>query len=241
MTEREKLLAKIRALLAKTIEQGCTEEEALAALAKARAMMDAYEVTEAELQLTRVEAAILRSEPPGSRDPHNIKTSLAPAVARFCDCRVWRDVDGLVFCGLRPDTQFATWLLDSLAAFVQAELARHLITCIAQRGERRRIINGFAMGCTRRISQRLDELVAQSARVATGNCTALVVAKTALIDAKMAALDIKLSKSRSRRRIDPLAFEAGVDAGERASFGRPVSHDAPGPKLSSRPEGKMTR
>jgi hypothetical protein len=87
MTDREKLLAKIHALLAKTIEQGCTEEEALAALAKARGMMDAYEVTEADLQLTKTETAILRSEPPGSRDPHKIKTYLASAVARFFDCR----------------------------------------------------------------------------------------------------------------------------------------------------------
>jgi len=230
-TDREKLLAKIRALLAKKIEQGCTEEEALAALAKARAMMDAYEVTEAELELARTEAAILRSEPPGSRDPHKIKTWLAGAIARFCDCRAWRGADGLVFCGLRPDTQFATWLLDHLAGFVQRELACHLLTCIAQRGERRRVINGFVMGCTGRISQRLDDLVAQSAKVATGNSTALVVAKDALIKSKMDALGIQLSTSRPRRQYDPRAFEAGMDAGERASFGRPISGAGAAPKL----------
>jgi len=39
-TEREKLLDKIRALLSKTTESGCTEGEYLAALAKARALMD---------------------------------------------------------------------------------------------------------------------------------------------------------------------------------------------------------
>jgi hypothetical protein len=41
-TKRDELLAKIRALLAKTIENGCSEHEALAALSKARAMKDAY-------------------------------------------------------------------------------------------------------------------------------------------------------------------------------------------------------
>jgi len=45
----EKTLNKIRALLAKTIENGCTEAEAMAAIEMARAMMDAYEVTEADL------------------------------------------------------------------------------------------------------------------------------------------------------------------------------------------------
>jgi molybdopterin biosynthesis enzyme len=78
---RENLLDKIRALLAKTVENGCTENEAMAAIDKARAMMDAYEVTEADLQLTNAESAVLRSEPAGSRDPHNVKRGLASAVA----------------------------------------------------------------------------------------------------------------------------------------------------------------
>src|SRR6476660_3391736 len=51
---RDSLVEKIRALMSKTIENGCTEHEALAALDKTRAMMDAYEVTEADLQLTQV-------------------------------------------------------------------------------------------------------------------------------------------------------------------------------------------
>jgi Protein of unknown function (DUF2786) len=71
-TEREGLLDKVRGLLSKTVTNGCTEAEALTALSKARAMMDAYCVTEGELNLTKDEKAILRREPPGSKDPHRI-------------------------------------------------------------------------------------------------------------------------------------------------------------------------
>ena len=59
-TQREGLLDKIRALLAKTVGSGCTESEALTALDKARALMDAHEITEDELQLTKAEAAVSR-------------------------------------------------------------------------------------------------------------------------------------------------------------------------------------
>jgi hypothetical protein len=76
---RESLISKIQALMSKTVAHGCTEQEALAALDKARALMDAYEVTEADLQLTQAESAVLRSEPPGSRDPHRIKSGMAIA------------------------------------------------------------------------------------------------------------------------------------------------------------------
>jgi hypothetical protein len=221
---RDSLIEKIRALMSKTVTNGCTEHEALAALDKARAMMDAYEVTEADLQLSKAESAVLRSEPPGSRDPHGIKTSMAVAVSKFCDCKVWKAPTGLVFCGLPADVRFATWLLDTLAAFVQAELARHLMGCIAPKGERRLIINGFVSGCCKRISDRLAALCEQSAGVATSNGRELVLIKSTVIADKMKELNINLGKARrSSRRVDGASYQAGLSAGDRASFGRPVS------------------
>jgi hypothetical protein len=224
---RENLLDKIRALLAKTVENGCTENEAMAAIDKARAMMDAYEVTEADLQLTNAESAVLRSEPAGSRDPHNVKRGLASAVAKFCDCKVWRSGKALTFCGLQSDAQFASWLLDSLAEFVKVELVRHLIGRLAAKAGRRPIINGFVIGCTARISERLFALCKQSAVVASENSRALVVVKGAAIEAAMKAAGITLGKSRrSSRSANMGAYAAGRAAGEQASFGRPVSGQA---------------
>ena len=147
--QRESLLDKIRALLAKKVENGCTESEAFAALAKARAMMDAYAVGDDELSLTKEEKAILRREPPDSKDPYRIKQHLAVSVAKFCECKVWGDRGGiLVFCGLLSDAQFATWLLDTLAAFVQNEIVGHLMGSVAEGQHRRRVIASFALGCT---------------------------------------------------------------------------------------------
>lgn len=220
---RESMLDKIRALMAKTTQNGCTEAEALAALAKARAMMDAYEVTEADLKLSREEAAILRKEPPGSRDPHKIKNYLGMAVAKFCDCEVWRGADGLVFCGLPSDARFATWLMDHLAAYVQHELAAHLIGCIAPKGDRRLVIKSFVIGCTTRIAKRINELCQQSKQQATSNGHALVVIKNQAVAAKMAELNLNLRAGRSSRpTIDPSAYAAGQSAGNRATFARPV-------------------
>jgi hypothetical protein len=224
-TEREKLLDKIRGLVSKTIENGCTESEALAALSKARAMMDAYAVEDSELNLTKEEKAILRREPPGTKDPHKLKQFLATSVAKFCECRAWRDRDNvLVFCGLRPDAQFATWLLDALAAFVQAEITNHLMGSVAEGRHRRQVISSFAIGCTERISQRLNELCEQSTSLATSNTKALVVAKGAAVKAKLDELGICLRTSRSSCSVgNDSSYRAGKAAGDRASFGRPVS------------------
>jgi hypothetical protein len=169
-TSRDDLIDKIRGLMSKTTVNGCTEPEALAALDKARAWMDAYEVTEAELRLTKEEAAVLRSEPPGSPDPHDIKHMLALAVSEFCDCKGWREpTGGITFCGMPSDARLASWLLDTLAAHVQAELAQHLMGCLAAKAERRSVMNGFARGCCGRINARLKALRTQSASAATSS------------------------------------------------------------------------
>jgi hypothetical protein len=61
--------------------------------------MDAYEITETDLQLTKEEGVVLRREMTGT-DPHHIKGNMSLAVAQFCDCTVWRDRDGtFVFLG----------------------------------------------------------------------------------------------------------------------------------------------
>jgi Protein of unknown function (DUF2786) len=233
-TEREGLLDKIRGLLTKTIDNGCTESEAMAALDKARAMMDAYAVSESELNLTKEEKAILRREPPGTKDPHRIKWHLMGAVARFCGCEAWRKTHErvLVFCGLPSDAQFATWLLDTLTAFVQAEIVKHLIEVDPSKEDRREAIKGFVLGCTDRISQRLDELCEQSAAVATSNARALVVVKDAAVQAKLDELGIKIrAVSSCGGAGDFSSYAAGRAAGDRASFGRPVSGRNATPRL----------
>jgi hypothetical protein len=78
---REKMFDKIRALLSKTTAAGCTEEEALTALAKARALMDAYEITDADLQLAKEVGVGLRKD--SGKDPHNIKWAMTGRLLIF--------------------------------------------------------------------------------------------------------------------------------------------------------------
>ena len=120
------------------------------------------------------------------------------------------------------DVAFAEWLLDSLEAFVRAELANHLMQAMpAGRSNRIRAINGFFRGCAGRISARLRAL---STVTVSGNSQALVVTKTGLIKSAMAAEGIKLRAASSAPRVtDHDSMLAGRAAGERASFGRPIS------------------
>jgi Protein of unknown function (DUF2786) len=233
--ERDSILSKIRALLAKTLEAGATEAEAMAALEKAQAMRDAYQVTEEELNLTKEEKAVLRGEPRGTKDPHLIKWQLLSGVTKFCGCRSWKRSGvrsgggGIVFCGLPTDAQFASWLLDHLAAWVQGELAKHLMDAQPDKQDRKDVIRAFVYGICERINERLFELSKRSEAVATSsNAKALVVVKDAAITDKMKELDIHLSCGYGPcGGGDSASYKAGRAAGDRASFGRPISgHNA---------------
>ena len=116
-------------------------------------------------------------------------------------------------------------MLDHLADFVHGALYEFLLDCLAPEGkERKREIRGFIIGCTERISARLVEMCDQTKTERTANGKALIVIKDQAINDLLKAEGIRLrSSSGSRAGFSDGARAAGRSAGDRASFGRPVS------------------
>jgi hypothetical protein len=241
MPDRNSIIEKIKALLAKTTENGATEAEMLSALDKASAMRDAYDITDDEVKIARDEAVIQRSDPPDLKDPHSIKWRLSYAVGQFCNVQVFRSrhQTGLKCIGMPSDVQFAMWLLDNLADFVFAALYEHLIGCLAPPSERRVIMRSFVEACCNRISDRLLALVARSKKARTSNGRELVVIKDAAIKAFLKQHDIHLRtcSGPSSSTVNAAAQEAGRAAGDRATFGRPVTGAAGVPRIGNSRNG----
>lgn len=227
MADRNSIIEKIKALLAKTTANGATEAEMLSALDKASAMMDAYDITDEDVALTKEEKVVLHADPPDLSDPHKLKWRLGCGVAEFCGVTLFRSrgETGLKCLGMPSDVQFAMWLLDNLADFVFAELYAHLIGCLAPPSERQIIIRSFTSACCEHIVDRLLALVERSKAARTSNGRELVVVKDAAIKQYMKDNNIHLRtcSGSAPSAVDAEAQRAGRAAGERASFGRPVS------------------
>jgi hypothetical protein len=227
MPDRNSIIEKIRALLSKTVENGCTEAEMMAALDRAAAMQDAYDISDEELQLTKEEKVMLHTDPPDLSDPHKIKWQLSGAIGQFCNVQIYRSPHqtGLQCVGLPSDVQFAMWLLDTLADFVFAELYAHLIGCLAPKSERRIIIRSFTAACCDRITDRLLALIERSKAERTSNGRELVVIKDAAIKAFMKdnGIHLRTCSGYSPTTVNSAAEAAGRAAGDRAAFGRPVT------------------
>jgi hypothetical protein len=227
MSDRNSIVEKLRALLSKTVENGCTESEMLAALDKAAAMRDAYDVSDEELQLTKEEKVALHAEPKDAADQHQLKWRLSSGVRMFCGVQIYRrpHQTGLHFIGLPSDVELASWLLDTLADFVFGALYEHLIGCLAPKSDRRTIIRSFVESCCNRINEWLLELVERSRQVQTSNGRELVVVKDTAIKAFMKdnRIQLRATSCGGRGNVDEAASTAGRAAGDRATFGRPVS------------------
>ncbi len=205
---RKKMLEKVKAILSKTMENGCTESEAMAALAKARELMATYEIDEKELEAVAEKAQVHKT---AVSDPYDIKRGLSVNVGKFTNCKAFRDRENVInFAGKESDIVFATWLLDTLQRFVmralrayQADRARkHL-------GNSNWTSASFVMGCASRINEKLKELVP----VDWAKRQELIVKE----------LNLSLVKSRGRgKEVDLNAHGMGAKAGNNARFDRPV-------------------
>jgi hypothetical protein len=190
-------------------------------------MMDAYDITDADVREARDEAVMRHAEPPDLKDPHSLKWRLSHGVAEFCGVQIYRTrrQTGLKCIGMPSDVQFAMWLLDTLADFVFAELYAHLIGCLAPQKERRIIIRSFTEACCDRITERLLALVERSKAARTSNGRELVAVKDAAIKAFMIdnGIFLRACSGSAPSTVDAAAQAAGRAAGDRATFGRPVT------------------
>ena len=217
----DKLRTRIQGLRAKTIDNGCTEGEALAAAEKVAELLDRH-----DLSLTDIE---IREAPCERREYETHHKKRIPlddcigAIAEFCDCRVWREKDQAgegryVFFGLRADVEVAHYLTEVIDTAVRSELGRYKTSPDYQRfrHQDRHLANAsFAMGMVASIADKLMAMKAGRDQVNSGTGRGLVVLKAAVVDTELGKLDLKLrTVHRTSRMISPMAYDAGGEAGQ---------------------------
>jgi len=216
----DRLKARIQGLRAKTIDNGCTEGEALAAAAKVAELLDRY-----DLSLTDVE---LCDSPCEQRAYETHRKKRIPlddcigAISDFCDCRVWREKNPAgearyVFFGLTGDIEVAHYLTELIDTAVRFELGRYKTTHDYQRfrHQERHVANvSFALGMVASIADRLVAMKAARDEANHRTGRDLVVLKAAVVDSEIEKLGLKLRMvERASRMVSPMAYDAGGVAG----------------------------
>ena len=227
-TELTRVKARIKALAEKTVSNGCTEAEAMAAAEMVGRLLERYALSMEEIDVR--EAHCVRVEVPiGGRQRRPIDGCVT-AIARFCDCKVWisrdGDVPSYVFFGFESDTTLASYLYSLInhAMWTELESFRAAHPQLRATGLRS-ASKSFQQGMAVRIAGRLDHMHQARDNVAAQRSTgtALMVIKHRVVDDAFRETEIRLvsAGSLTRARVNG-AFRHGMAAGDRVNLNRPV-------------------
>lgn len=234
MTEREKIAGRIRALLAKTVSNGCTEGEAIATATKASELLESYNLTLDEVEL--------RASPFGSQDHEYADVygsriwKVAKAIAYLTNTKYWSSESGVVpvrstFFGFVHEVEIAHYLMDICANAMRYETGRYerqfgLLNASAKR----RRVTPFVDGMVDRLRERIRAL---KPKQVTGS--GLIVLHDALIEVAMNDEGIKLADKNTRPSRDlEDGYSLGRIAGDRVALNSAITGQAVSGRIADR-------
>ncbi len=228
----DRVLARIQALRAKTVDRGCTEAEAMTAAGKVAELLDRYGLSLGEVEL-KEQSCEGFGVGTGRRRFGPIDACI-PTVAAFCDCRVWSEqaADGeirYVFFGLPADVAGARYLYELVERTFATEtelFKRSELYAGHGSGERRSATSSFQTGLAHGIARKLDALRRErEAGIKAETGRDLVPVKAAVIDEELAKLGLHfhVRGGGKGRHLLRDAYEAGQEAGTKFEH-RPGIH-----------------
>lgn len=233
--DRSRLLARLKALLAKTTENGCTEGEAMAAAEKAAELMREYDLQLTDDQVQGDRYGARRRPLNGHIDmafDHEVRWC-GRAVGAFFDCRYWcesgpRERTMLAFYGSEHDSDAAHNMIDLLRYVMECEFVAYLATKPSG-NTYRAVRKSFMAGMASRICERLHEMRrvrSEHVRRASQSQALVVVTKTQVVTERYGAyLKAKgwvIKRKTSGAGREGAAYGAGQAAGSRVNFGNNV-------------------
>jgi hypothetical protein len=216
--ELARVLQLIRALRAKTVDQGCSEQEAIASAKKVAELLDRYGLSLGEIELREQSCEGIGIDT--GRKRRAPIDECVTAVADFCDCRVWHEktpsgVIRFVFFGLPADVAAAHCVHDLIVLAFATETAAFKKSNVSGP---KPSAHSFQIGLAHGIAMKLRAMKAErdAANCASGG-RALVPIKASVVEDEMERLGLSFyDKSVSRsRKVDADAYDAGVVAGHK--------------------------
>ena len=220
--ELDKVLSRIQALRGKTVQQGCTEAEALLAAGKVAELLDQYGLTLSEIDMKTQSCAGEGIET--SRRRRSPLDECAGAIARFCDCRTWYEMTPQghirhIFFGLPADVAGARYLYEKIEEAFETETAEFKRSELYDQhpsAKRRGATTSFQAGLGHGICAKLDRRKAERAAAfrASGGRD-LVPVKRDVIEDELAAMGMRLKAVQTgRKNLLAKAYKKGRVTGE---------------------------
>jgi metal-responsive CopG/Arc/MetJ family transcriptional regulator len=233
---RQSIAHKIKALLSKTVENGATEQEAMAAISMAMKLMDKYQVTMTELEVkeegfTKV-TIHMRSNYHrwfchGTINAINSLSNTKTLLHKAHGAGGTYDAPFSIY-GFGQDVVFGEWVYNSLCELIMraskdyARENKHM-------GSENNLRKAFIFGAAARISSRMYKEIREREdehKKMSDSRALVVVDRKALVEQKIKEMFPKLRNSASQqaKNLSGEAFQAGQEKGQQASWSKPISN-----------------
>lgn len=223
---------RIQALSAKTVDNGCTEAEALAAMEKIGSMLAEYNLSMSEVELREESENCIQDclEIKGKNINNNIGTLLS-SISIFTDTKCWiywnKITVKYIFFGLESDVKSATYLLSVCTSAMINESYKYVKSLnLVGQGKHRSPQNNFQKGFASRIYGRLYEIKQNNKKQqAASTGTALIVLKDQLVKQEYENLSLNLQAcSSAKTSYDSDAIQAGQHAANKFNLNNPIEN-----------------
>lgn len=220
MTERERIAARARALAAMTVENGCSEQEAVTAAAKLADLLERYNMTLDEATLR--ESRFKRQDRVIDDDVGARLWKPASAIAKLTNTTYWSAAAGMphqvTFFGFEHEVEIAGYLLSICETAMRGGYRRTMCdAALLVPAKRRTRVTQFLDGMADRLAERLLEMIPPKP---TG--TGLVVLHHALVTAEMKRHGIELQDKRQQSSRDWGAYSDGRAAADAVALNKGV-------------------
>lgn len=210
MTDLEDIKKRIRALLEKTKNHGCSEEEATAAAQKAAELMEKYGLDQNDVEMTKVAQDVevgIRS----------MRARLWPALARYTNTYLVLQVDNkLEFYGHEPWPEIAAYLVDVCDRAIVFETNKFKKSAAYKKrrttNTRKQAVADFTYALVKRLSNKLAKLFEKT------------VSDQAFFDAEKYALKANTSLEKTELKRHHTKYSDASDAGWKAGGNVNISH-----------------
>jgi hypothetical protein len=246
--ELTRVKVRIKALTDKTVANGCTEAEALSAAEMVGRLLERYALSMDEIEVRS--ARCVQVEVPIGGQRRRPIDGCVPAIARFCDCKVWLapPVDSdpnasdeadaprpkrYIFFGFETDAGLARYLYQVIERAIASETTSFKQVNPGLRAVRlRKATSSFQHGLVARVAVRLETMHDEreaSVRAQRVTGTALMLVKQHVVDEAFRETDVRLvTMSAIGPTMITKAYREGMEAGDRVNLSRPLKGEGRG-------------
>ncbi len=223
MTKREKVALKIRALLSKTETNGCSESEAILALAKAKELMNEYNLSTVDISDIKTDSYGKRArEFAGGSEKRRTwhrSSLLMSKIAELTHCRSYRSGASIVFFGEKHDTLIAWYMLDLIRNAMDHEFFK-------VRGKVQKA--SFMSGMMETLANKLTLMIESERNMLSklNDCKGLMVCKDREVSHRFNSLGLNLQSSRRYySNGDTSSFNRGKESAKNINLRKGVKSD----------------